>query len=141
MKYNMESFVTIGRKIHLYLSFEVKENMRRHIEKSIMQIKIKFALLSILLLLTTTGYSQYFGQNKPKYESQNFTVLTTPHFDIYHYMRDRDQLEKLAQWTEQWYDMHQEVFRDTFSQRNPFILYKIGRASCRGGGETCGAMG
>src|SRR5690625_8009111 len=96
MKYNMESFVTIGRKIHLYLSFEVKENMRRYIEKSIMQIKIKFALLSIVLLLPTTGYSQYFGQNKPTYESQNFTILTTPHFDIFHFMRYRDLLKKLV---------------------------------------------
>lgn len=97
--------------------------MARFIQNPLMQIKTRFVLLSMILLLGTTGYSQYFGQNKPKYESQNFTVLTTPHFDIYHYMRDREQLEKLAQWTEQWYDMHQEVFRDTFTQRNPFILY------------------
>lgn len=82
-----------------------------------------FPALLLVVLSAVTGYGQYFGQNKPKYENQKFTVLRTPHFDIYNYMRNKDQLEKFAQWTEQWYDMHQQVFRDTFSQHNPFILY------------------
>lgn len=80
-------------------------------------------VFTILVVFSSTGYSQYFGKNKPKYENQNFTVLETPHFDLYNYMRDRDRLNLIAQWTEQWFDMHQQVFRDTFPNRNPFILY------------------
>lgn len=79
--------------------------------------------LTLVLLFTSLGYSQYFGKNKPKYEVQNFSVLETPHFDMYYYLRDRDKINKFSQWTEQWYDMHQEVLRDTFKNQNPFILY------------------
>ncbi|MBY5959415.1 hypothetical protein KUV50_14790 [Membranicola marinus] len=79
--------------------------------------------LGLFFTIFTTGYSQYFGKNKPKYETQNFSILQTPHFDMYHYLRDRDQINKISQWTEQWHSMHQEVFRDTFPTHNPFILY------------------
>lgn len=69
------------------------------------------------------GYGQYFGKNKPKYEKQNFRVLATPHFDMYHYLRGPDKINQISQWAEQWYAMHQEVLKDTFSTPNPFILY------------------
>jgi len=79
--------------------------------------------ISILLLFFTSGYSQYFGKNKPKYENQKVSVLQTPHFDMYYYLRSRDEINRYSQWAEQWYSMHQEVLRDTFTTQNPFILY------------------
>ena len=78
-------------------------------------------ILSTFVL--SAGYGQYFGKNKPKYETQKFTVLATPHFDMYHYLRGPDKINQISQWAEQWYSMHQEVLRDTFTEPNPFILY------------------
>ncbi len=87
-----------------------------HIIKSIIASGLIFFALS-------NSYGQYFGKNKPKYETQHFQVLATPHFDMYYYLRGRDKINQISQWTEQWYAMHQEVLQDTFTTRNPFILY------------------
>ncbi|WP_236977003.1 hypothetical protein [Membranihabitans maritimus] len=89
-----------------------------------MNLKLRIIILSTFMLsILSTGYSQYFGQNKPKYKSQKFRVLETPNFDLHYYLRNQDQLYTYAQWMEQWYTMHQSVLRDTFKTKNPFILY------------------
>lgn len=80
-------------------------------------------ILGLMVAFLAPGYGQYFGKNKPKYETQNFRVLATPHFDMYYYLRDQEKIHQISQWAEQWYAMHQEVLQDTFTQRNPFILY------------------
>src|SRR5690554_2030487 len=79
--------------------------------------------LAFLVSFLSPGFGQYFGKNKPKYETQDFRVLATPHFDMHHYLRGQDKINQISQWAEQWYSMHQEVLRDTFTTRNPFILY------------------
>lgn len=80
-------------------------------------------ILGLMVAFLAPGFGQYFGKNKPKYETQNFRVLATPHFDMYYYLRDQEKIHQISQWAEQWYAMHQEVLQDTFTQRNPFILY------------------
>src|SRR5690606_41487797 len=82
-----------------------------HIIKSIIVSGLIFFALS-------NSYGQYFGKNKPKYETQHFQVLATPHFDMYYYLRGRDKINQISQWTEQWYAMHQEVLQDTFTTRS-----------------------
>ncbi len=86
---------------------------------------IKKTSLLILLAFLTIGstYAQYFGQNKVRYKNEKFKVLETPHFEIYHYLKNDKILKKFAQDAETWYKMHQEVFRDTFFKKNPIILY------------------
>ncbi len=80
-------------------------------------------VLSVMLFFTTALNAQYFGRNKPGYRSFRFDVAQTPHFDIYHYLRNDSLLKELSQWSEDWYRMHQGVFRDTFKVRNPVIFY------------------
>ncbi|HEY1021678.1 MAG TPA: DPP IV N-terminal domain-containing protein, partial [Flavisolibacter sp.] len=49
--------------------------------------------------------------------------METPHFAFYTYLPQGDLRNRLIQRTEQWYNMHQDVLRDTFKEKNPFILY------------------
>ncbi len=85
---------------------------------------LRTSITTILLILFTLNLTaQYFGRNKAQYETFDFEVYKSPHFEFYHYLEDKEKLNDVAQWTEHWYHAHQEVLQDTFTERNPFILY------------------
>jgi hypothetical protein len=87
---------------------------------------------TILLLLIFTwivifpqkeGYSQEFGRNKANYEQFNFKIKTSPHFELYHYLKNDSLVETFSSASERWYRAHQNIFKDTFPDPNPVILY------------------
>ncbi|HYC40730.1 MAG TPA: hypothetical protein VEB63_09595 [Chitinophagaceae bacterium] len=80
-------------------------------------------LLAALMFCSLPLSAQYFGRNKVNYRKFDFRVLETPHFEIYHYLDNESVRNRIAQQTEQWYRMHQVLFRDTFHQKNPVIFY------------------
>lgn len=85
----------------------------------------KFLLsIFILFFLYQSAHAQYFGRNKPKYKRIDFEVFETPHFEIYHYFDNDPFTDYLAQRSEAWYHMHQQVLRDTIKDLNPIIFYK-----------------
>jgi hypothetical protein len=86
----------------------------------------KYSFLSILCLLSlniSVLNAQYFGRNKPRYGSFAFDVARTEHFDIYHYLKNKDVLQRYANWSEDWYRTHQSILHDTIRFKNPIILY------------------
>lgn len=88
--------------------------------------KIKFILITSIFLCLVgieTVSAQYFGRNRPIYKRFDFKVYKSPNFEIYHYFENDSIVEQLAQASEQWYHMHQQVFRDTIRDRNPMIFY------------------
>ncbi|MCC8425850.1 DPP IV N-terminal domain-containing protein [Mucilaginibacter sp. UR6-11] len=76
-----------------------------------------------LLLFSPIAKAQYFGQNKVRYKKLKFKVYKTPHFEIYYYLKNDSMIKRFAQESELWYTLHQQVFRDTFRNVNPIILY------------------
>ncbi len=86
---------------------------------------------TVLIVLTLTGLmalagdasAQLFGQNKPRYRAFEFNVLETPHFAIHYYTKNREVLQHMADWSEEWYGMHRAVFKDSFATKNPVIFY------------------
>ena len=83
-----------------------------------------YSILFLLIFTSLTPVSaQYFGQNKVRYKNLKFKVFQTPHFEIYYYLKNDSLVKRFAQESEVWYDLHQQVFRDTFSKKNPLILY------------------
>ncbi|HEY1112427.1 MAG TPA: DPP IV N-terminal domain-containing protein, partial [Chitinophagaceae bacterium] len=76
-----------------------------------------------LLFSSTTLQAQYFGRNKVNYKEFDFRVVQSPHFELYHYLDNEVARNRFVQSTEQWYRMHQFIFRDTFTEKNPFLLY------------------
>lgn len=80
-----------------------------------------FACMTILF--SQNAYSQYFGQNKMRYKKLNFKVYDTPHFNLYYYLENDSMMRWLAKESEVWYELHQQVFQDTFARKNPIIFY------------------
>ncbi|HQT59150.1 MAG: tolB protein precursor [Sphingobacteriales bacterium 17-39-43] len=97
-------------------------------ERSICQKMPSFWLIIILFTAiffsaATDVSAQYFGQNKVRYKNLKFKVYETPHFDLYYYLKNDSLVQRFAKEAEVWYELHQQVFRDTFLKKNPFILY------------------
>jgi hypothetical protein len=67
--------------------------------------------------------AQYFGRNKVQYDRFEFQVLTTPHFEIYYYDKNRAAAEDLARMSERWYERLARVFQHEFEERKPLIFY------------------
>lgn len=84
---------------------------------------VVFLSLLFLFIFNTESHSQYFGRNKVNYRKLSFEVLESPHFELYHYLKNASVRNYMAQNAEQWYQMHQVIFADTFREKNPFILY------------------
>ena len=79
--------------------------------------------LFLLVALVTGAQAQYFGRNKANYETFDFKVQQTPHFQIYNYLDNDEYLRTFSTWAETWYRLHQRVLHDTIQQKNPLILY------------------
>ncbi|NLE34114.1 MAG: tolB protein precursor, partial [Bacteroidales bacterium] len=86
-------------------------------------IRLSFVVLTAWLIVAINADAQYFGRNKPGYSSFRFDVLQTPAFEIYHCMKNDSLLKTVSGWSEEWFAIHQQVFRDTFERRNPLIFY------------------
>jgi len=72
--------------------------------------KILFIVLIFLHFWPANVFSQYFGRNKPSYRIFNYDALYTPNFEIYHYLKNDTFITQFAEWSEEWYVMHQKVF-------------------------------
>ncbi|MDF3076291.1 MAG: WD40-like beta Propeller containing protein [Sphingobacteriaceae bacterium] len=82
-----------------------------------------FIIVAFLFLNIFPASAQYFGQNKVRYKNLKFKVYETPHFELYYYLQNDSLIKRFVKESETWYDLHQQVFRDTFKRKNPVILY------------------
>jgi Tol biopolymer transport system component len=89
----------------------------------------KHGFLAALLLavsiaaLPTSASAQYFGRNKVQYETFDFKILKTPHYDIHFYPEEADAVEDAARMGERWYERLARLFQHEFEQPKPIILY------------------
>ncbi len=90
---------------------------------------LAFALLVAFTVVSRTAEAQYFGQNKPRYETFDWKSYQTPHFEIYNYLEQpagdsvNSRLDWIGRLSEDWYANHSRVLKDTFSERNLMLLY------------------
>jgi Tol biopolymer transport system component len=77
------------------------------------------------IIASLNGFSQpkYFGQNKQRNRVNNFSILQSNHFELYNYLENKSTAENFLKNSERWYKHHQEVFKLSFIQPNPIILY------------------
>jgi hypothetical protein len=81
------------------------------------------AVLTAELTQPAPAEAQYFGRNKVQYESFDFEVLQTEHFDVHYYPRERAAAEAAARMAERWYARLSTILRHELSGRQPLILY------------------
>ncbi len=67
--------------------------------------------------------AQYFGRNKVQYESFDFKVLKTEHFDIYYYEREEAIVRQAGRMAERWYSRLSRLLDHELNGRQPLILY------------------
>src|SRR3954470_20056027 len=76
-----------------------------------------------LLLLPSPAGAQYFGRNKVQNERLEFRTLRTEHFDIYYYPEEELATRHAARMAERWYARYSELLDDSFTHRQPLVLY------------------
>jgi Tol biopolymer transport system component len=83
------------------------------------------AVLAALLLALGPAvlWGQYFDRNKVQYGPFDFSVLTTEHFEIYHYPQGAPAIKDAARMLERAYAHHADVFGYTIKGRQKVILY------------------
>jgi hypothetical protein len=70
-----------------------------------------------------TADAQYFGRNKIQFQSFDFEVLETEHFDIYYYPEEEPAVEIVALMSERWYARLSRVLNHDLTNRQPLIIY------------------
>lgn len=75
------------------------------------------------LIISTSTYAQYFGRNKVQYETFNYKILKTKHFDIYYYNESEATINDIGQMAEVWYDRLSDIFDHQLINRNPIVIY------------------
>jgi len=88
-----------------------------------MRVAVRFVLFAfVLTLLGPVAHAQYFGRNKVQWESFDFKVLQTEHFDIYYYDQEADVVHDVARMSERWYARLSRVFNHSF-RKKPIVIY------------------
>ena len=84
---------------------------------------ISLLTISLIILLSSTSYSQYFGRNKVQYNDFQFKVLHTPNFNIYFYPEESKGANIAALMAERWYKRQSFYFGDSLHGKQPLVLY------------------
>lgn len=80
-------------------------------------------LVAMAALLPAPLASQYFGRNRVQYETFDFRILKTPHFDVYYYPEGEVGARDAARMAERWYARLSRVLDHEFEERQPLVLY------------------
>jgi Tol biopolymer transport system component len=88
----------------------------------------KLCVLTALFLMgfgltTSFVHAQYFGRNKVQYDTFDFKVLKTKHFDVYYYPEMREAAVQAARMAERWYARLSRILDHKLKGRQPLILY------------------
>ncbi|MBN2010765.1 PD40 domain-containing protein [candidate division KSB1 bacterium] len=88
----------------------------------------RVSLIVILMFLlgasSSSIYAQYyFGRNKIQYNSFDWHILKTEHFDIYYYPEMREMAEIGAAAAEETYTFLEDKFNHNINRRIPLIFY------------------
>jgi len=67
--------------------------------------------------------AQYFGRNSVRYESFDFRILKTEHFDIYYYDDAAEAVPLVARMAERWLYRLTRVLGHELRGRQPIVLY------------------
>ena len=84
---------------------------------------VVFVSLIALLITASHAEAQYFGRNKVRYDTFDFRVISTEHFDIYYYAQEEEATRHAARMAERWYARFSSLLKHSFSRRQALVLY------------------
>jgi Tol biopolymer transport system component len=88
-------------------------------------IRVAALAAAVLVVSQTSVLAQtgYFGQNRVQYQTFQFRVLPTQHFDIYYYPEKEEAARMAARMAERWYARLSKLLNHELRGRQPLILY------------------
>ncbi len=86
-------------------------------------IRLAVLYIAVALVLPVPATAQYFGRNKVQYETLDFHVLPTPHYNIHFYPEATVPVEDAARMAERWYERIARIFQHDIREPRPLILY------------------
>lgn len=81
------------------------------------------AVLALALGTPALLSAQYFGQNKVQYESFDWKIIQTEHFDVHFYPVEREAAMDAARMAERSYARLSKILGHRFRERKAIILY------------------
>jgi hypothetical protein len=88
-----------------------------------------FAVVSLQPALAhgQTPYVPYFGKNHIHYDTFDWHIYKTDHFEIYYYPELEKHLERIASYAESAYQHHSAALKHDLADKVPLILFKTQR--------------
>ncbi len=74
--------------------------------------------------LAQTGFAPYYGKNNIHYDTFDWHIYTTEHFEIYYYPEIQPQLERIASYAESAYQQISADLRHDLPYKVPMVLFK-----------------
>src|SRR3989337_2337831 len=81
------------------------------------------AVFAASVLLAAPAGAQYFGRNKVQYQTFDFQILKTSHFDVYYYPSEAEAAQLASRLAERWYSRLSRFFTHELRGRQAIILY------------------
>src|SRR5215212_460864 len=82
-----------------------------------------FAATAVLTILPlASADAQYFGRNKVQYETFDFRVMQSAHFDAHFYPAESLAAVDAARMADRWYARFSPLLEHTFTRR-PIVFY------------------
>ena len=81
-------------------------------------------VVAVALALAPLPVAAQFGQNKINYESFDWRVYASPHFDIHYYPQEEFLLESVVSYAESAYVELSEYLEHDLSKRVPLVIYR-----------------
>jgi hypothetical protein len=84
---------------------------------------MRWAVTPLLALVASlpalpVGAQGYFGRNKVQYESFDWKILKSEHFDNFFYGPESSIVHDAARMAERWYARHSDTFRHAFDRKS-----------------------
>jgi Tol biopolymer transport system component len=89
------------------------------------RLSTRWAVLVPLLALAVSvpaGAQEYFGRNKVQYETFDWRILKSEHFDNFFYPAESVTVRDAGRMAERWYSRHSDTFRHAFDRKS-LIFY------------------
>lgn len=88
-------------------------------------VPLAAVLLGVVLLAAPAAgqFTGYFAKNKVQYRDFEWRIYHSPHFDVYYYFEDEEQLQRVVSFAESAYDELSRDFDYQIQEPTPLIVY------------------
>jgi hypothetical protein len=87
-------------------------------------LTVLFLAGSVADAFAQTSYVPYYGKNRIRYDTFDWHIYTTDHFEIYYYPEIQEHLERVTSYAESAYQQVSADLKHDLAFKIPLVLYK-----------------